>query len=215
MLIYDALYDQLSKIKNTCIIKPLRLEMARRVFITGFGPFANHPVNASSETLKKLSEDLVLEGIEFDFQELRVVYKSTKDFISSYWKTKSPLFCVHLGVYTEKFVSVECQCNETVYTLQDVEEKIPDDGKWPLIKSAFPLREIVQNLSQKSLPVPVRLSKDAGQYLCQYSFHNSLCNGNGNSVFVHVPKLEDSPAENTAVVVIAIIKELVKFLSGN
>jgi len=182
--------------------------MSSRVLITGFGPFANHPVNASSETLKIVSKELVLEGIVFDFQELRVVYESTKEFISTYWETKSPLFCVHLGVYTEKFVSVECQCNETEYSLKDVEEKIPGDGKWPFIRSAFPLKEIVQILSEQSLPVPVRLSKDAGQYLCQYSFHNSLHNGKGKSVFIHVPKLEDSPAKNTAAVVIAIIKEL-------
>ena len=187
--------------------------MARRVLITGFGPFANHPINASSETLKELTKELVMEGIEFDFKELGVIYGNTKDFISSYWKTKLPLFCVHLGVYTEKFVSVECQCNETVYTLKDVEEKTPEDGKWLFIESAFPLQKIVQTLSQKTLPVPIRLSKDAGQYLCQYSYHNSLCSGNGRSVFVHVPKLEDSPAKNTAVVVTAIIKELVDSLS--
>lgn len=189
--------------------------MTNRVLITGFGPFANHPVNASSETLKILRKELAVDGILFDFEELSVVYESTKNFISSYWKRNSPLFCVHLGVYTEKFVSIECQCNETVYKLLDVEEKIPNDGKWPFVKSSLPLKEIWENISDKSLPVPVQLSKDAGQYLCQYSFHNSLCNGEGKSVFIHVPKLEDSSAKSTAMVVTTIITELVKSFQSN
>lgn len=187
--------------------------MSQIVLVTGFGPFARHPINASSEVLKILKTEAAIGTCySLECHELPVVYKTTKEFISDYWKEKKPLLVVHLGVYTEKFVSIECQCNETTYVRKDVEEKVPSDGVWPFIKSSLPIEEVFTNLKNEQLPVQIKLSRDAGTYLCQYSFHNSLVNGNGMSVFIHVPRLKDCPAPDTAVTVRTIIAEILKLL---
>ena len=180
----------------------------KTILITSFGAFAGHSVNSSSEVLKKLKSELIIKDLNIHFQELPVLYLETKEFISKFWASETPILTVHLGVYTEKFVSVECQCNETEYVRKDINGNIPCDGIWPEIKSNLPIANVVEKVSKLHLPVHVEVSNDAGKYLYQYSYHTSLCNGNGNSVFIHVPKMDDNLVEETTAIVKVIIQEL-------
>lgn len=184
----------------------------KSILVTSFGAFPGHPINSSSEVLNKLQSNLIIKDCNVCFKELPVVYSETKEFISTFWKMNSPNLAVHLGVYTEAFVSVECQCNETEYLRKDINGNVPNDGTWPYMKSNLPLVSIVEKISQQPLSVNVKVSRDAGQYLCQYSFHNSLCYGNGNSVFIHVPMMDDILIEETTQLITVIIEELVALI---
>lgn len=58
----------------------------------------------------------------------------------------------------------------------------------PMCQTSLPINEIADEMEKMGLPVVV--SKNAGRFVCNYVYYNSLhfADGNGiKSLFVHVP----------------------------
>lgn len=62
------------------------------VLVTGFGPFANFPVNASWEGVKLMNKDEIerKHNIELVQIEIPVTYESVDEFVPALWKTHEP-----------------------------------------------------------------------------------------------------------------------------
>ena len=177
-----------------------------KVLVTAFGPFEGHPTNASSLALDLLKEDTswIPSSSDITFEALSVEYEGTQSFLKEYWETEKPDITIHMGVNPGQCVAVECQCNETVYTREDVAGKTPAPETWAKKESSLPLEEIVIRVGDGCV-----LSRDAGTYLCQFSLHCSLMYGNGKSVFLHVPPVATCATDATANTVKRIICEII------
>jgi len=178
--------------------------MKQNVVITAFGPFGDHPVNASSLALQHLKEggfSKEEESVNIVTKELPVVYKAVELLLKQIWEELSPAFVIHIGVSglcTE--VKLETHANETCYERPDIVGHIPVDKEtWPTMTSCLALQDVVTELQDCGDNfTPVSVSNDPGQYLCQYSFHHSLKRGQGRAVFIHVPTTDKSTTDNTA-----------------
>lgn len=62
------------------------------VLVTGFGPFANHPINASWEAVKLMNKDEIEKkhNIELVLVELSVTYANVDEFVPALWETHTP-----------------------------------------------------------------------------------------------------------------------------
>lgn len=67
------------------------------VLVTGFGPFANHPVNASWEGVKLMNKDEIEKkhNIELVQIELPVTYENVDEFVPALWETHEPKVCFY------------------------------------------------------------------------------------------------------------------------
>lgn len=65
------------------------------VLITGFGPFSNHPVNASWEGVKLMNREEIEKklNIELVLLEIPVTYENVDEFVPALWKTHTPKVC--------------------------------------------------------------------------------------------------------------------------
>lgn len=190
--------------------------MKQTVVITAFGPFGDHPVNASSLALQHLKEEGFSEegmSVTIVTKELPVVYKAVELLLKQIWEELSPAFVIHIGVSglcTE--VKLETHANETCYERPDIVGHIPINKEtWPTMMSCLALQDVVTELQDcGEVGTPVSLSNDPGQFLCQYSYHHSLKRGQGRAVFVHVPTTDKSATDNTARSIRKVLRCLIR-----
>lgn len=66
------------------------------VLVTGFGPFANHPVNASWEAVKLIKKEELEKklNIELVLLEIPVTYENVDEFAPALWETHTPKVCL-------------------------------------------------------------------------------------------------------------------------
>eukprot|EP01068_Selenidium_serpulae_P004097 Selendium_serpulae@DN3416_c0_g1_i1.p1 len=107
---------------------------------------------------------------------------------------------VHLGVDSKAkhFVFEEVAYNEATFRVSD--ERGNNPKKQPiatdlptchLLKTRMPLGSILKRL--ESLGHPVKLSADAGRFVCNYIYYRSLEESSSSSIpalFIHVPEFE-------------------------
>lgn len=62
------------------------------ILVTGFGPFINHPVNASWEAVKLMNKDEIEKkhNVEFVALEIPVTYENVDEFVPALWDTHTP-----------------------------------------------------------------------------------------------------------------------------
>lgn len=62
------------------------------VLVTGFGPFAGHPVNASWEAVKLMNKIEIEDkhNIELVRLEIPVTYENVDEFVPALWETHTP-----------------------------------------------------------------------------------------------------------------------------
>lgn len=66
---------------------------------------------------------------------------------------------------------------------------------------------------ERSSGVEACLSDDAGRYLCDFVFYQSLRCGDGKAIFIHVPRLnEPYSADQLAKAIVFVIEEVVKLI---
>lgn len=63
------------------------------VLVTGFGPFLNHPVNASWEAVKLINKEEIenKHNVELVLLEIPVTYENVDEFVPALWETHSPM----------------------------------------------------------------------------------------------------------------------------
>ncbi|XP_032324758.1 pyroglutamyl-peptidase 1-like protein [Camelus ferus] len=165
------------------------------VVVTGFGPFRQHLVNSSWEAVKELSKlglrsDL---GVELRILQLPVDYREVKKRVIRIWEDLQPQLAVHVGVDpAAKAIFLE-QCGKNRgYRDADIRGFRPEHGLCLLdgpevIASGVSMKAVSRRARVKG--VEVAFSRDAGRYVCDYTYYLSLHHGNGCAALIHIPPL--------------------------
>ncbi len=172
-----------------------------RVLITGFGPFPGAPFNPSAALAKALARRRrpALAGIERATHVFATTYASVdRDLPKLFAQKQKPDIVLMFGLAgRRRQLCIETRARNAVSVLfPDASGYRPQHGvialdgpPWLQGRAPFAaLRGAVQS-------VPVRISRDAGRYLCNYAYWRALerAGGGGPLVqFVHVP-----PVSNT------------------
>ncbi|MBV9393386.1 MAG: pyroglutamyl-peptidase I [Methylobacteriaceae bacterium] len=168
------------------------------ILVTGFSAFPGAPANPSAaivmRLLRKHTRRLRLHGIALQTAVLPVIYDEVMRELEDLVARTNPDAIVHLGLASRrKQVSVETRAVNRITTLH------PDAAKRRAAARAVHaggVRALRSPLATPSLAmlmrrtgVPVQLSIDAGDYVCNQTLYTSLASGGAPAVFIHVPRL--------------------------
>ena len=174
----------------------------RTVLVTGFGPFDDYEVNSSWEAasllptmgLRARGEEIVVVA-----KEIKVSYKDVKERIPALWEEIKPDLCIHVGVFSERVIKYERFASNNGYFLPDVDSCLPEStihpGSPDKLETSLNLTELSQQVAgivaKGGDEVKIKVSHDAGQYLCDFIYYTSLHLSKGPVLFIHVPPLDE------------------------
>ncbi|XP_061302686.1 pyroglutamyl-peptidase 1-like protein [Pezoporus flaviventris] len=167
------------------------------VVVTGFGPFRQYLVNPSWEAVKELSKRGLGNNTDLRIMQLPVAYRKAKEQVFKIWTTLQPLLTVHVGLASaaEGLIILE-QCGKNKgYQEMDACGFLPEGACCVLdgpekIESTINMKMLWKSISVEG--VDIISSRDAGRYVCDYTYYASLYYGNGRAAFIHVPPLSPS-----------------------
>ncbi|MEA2757542.1 MAG: pyroglutamyl-peptidase [Methylobacteriaceae bacterium] len=168
------------------------------ILVTGFSAFPGAPVNPSAAIVMRLlrrhARRLRLHGIRLATAVLPVVYDAVTGELEELVARTRPDAIVHLGLASRrKQVSVEARAVNRVTTLHPDAAKrraaarAVRAGGLPVLCSPLATPPLVTLMHRTG--VPVQLSLDAGDYVCNQTLYASLASGGAPAVFIHVPRL--------------------------
>lgn len=192
----------------------------KKILVTGFGPFRNYIVNASSEAVKELAKlwpTTELRNIELITKVLPVSYEDVSAAISKLWKEHNPIIVIHVGVSKQvTCLTIEQVAHSTGYKQLDIYNKCPNEECIPLkvLKTEIDVNSLCNSINENSSNSKCTAcsSHDAGRFLCEYVFYQSLNIGTQTTLFVHVPDLSIYSSVQTSKGLYDIIYFLVKSL---
>jgi pyroglutamyl-peptidase len=160
------------------------------LLITSFGPFANFKVNPSNAVMLLLQEQLKSEErFSIEYETIEVSYSAVDLFLKKIEKRPYD-FIIHLGVATnDNMIRFETRArNERsgadVLGVAPIKSEIFEKSvDIPTNFSMDMIRDFTENH-----PYSVSISNDAGTFLCNYIYYNSLqlyCN-QSNVLFIHI-----------------------------
>lgn len=167
----------------------------KKVIVTGFEPFGEHAVNSSWVAVQELERLGLGEEIDLFVCEVPVEYQAVQNLLPLMWKEHQPQFVVHVGVsgLAKKVTLEQCGHNKG-YTRPDNCHFCPksqccmEDGP-DCISSVLDMDVVCKRVSEFDIGAEVTVSKNAGRYLCDYTYYTSLYLGKGRAAFIHVPPL--------------------------
>ncbi|XP_069909599.1 pyroglutamyl-peptidase 1-like protein isoform X2 [Oryctolagus cuniculus] len=187
------------------------------VVVTGFGPFRQHLVNPSWEAVQELSK-LGLGGdteVELRTLQLPVDYRAARQEVTRIWEDLRPQLVVHVGVDASTKVIILEQCGKNRgYRDADIRGFRPEGGVCvaggpEVIASVVSMRAVCRRLAVED--VEMAFSRDAGRYVCDYTYYLSLHLGSGHAALVHVPpRSRGLPASLLAKALQVIIQALLE-----
>ena len=175
------------------------------IYLTGYGPFRTIKENPSEKVANFLFEN----KYRLNTKNTSILYKqifqvTTEDVDNNIDKLfnfveennidkKTLHIIVSFGVAQNRLVNtIERLGKNYIYDLikdKKIDEKIPDD-----IFSKNPVKNIVKGI-QKMNDIQCKYSNDAGTFLCNYIYFNTLRkylnDDNVCSFFIHIPMLEN------------------------
>ncbi|XP_002731379.1 pyroglutamyl-peptidase 1-like [Saccoglossus kowalevskii] len=167
----------------------------KTVVVTGFGPFGEHKVNASSVAVQELKKLNLGDDVSLVTEEMPVIYEDIQEIVPSLWKQHQPILLIHVGVSgIAEAITLEELAHNTGYVQRDIKMKTPDtgcciDGGPDCIISRLDMGAVCEHINQTNCGIQVVTSKDAGRYLCDFSYYLSLSQDCSCAAFVHVPPL--------------------------
>ncbi|XP_014478647.1 PREDICTED: pyroglutamyl-peptidase 1 isoform X1 [Dinoponera quadriceps] len=177
------------------------------ILVTGFGPFDVHAVNASWEAVKEL-EKLWANAVEFSdvkliTEEIPVSYNYVSTHIPQLWKKHNPMIVLHVGVsHKAECLTIECRAYNNGYQRFDIHTKCPDEMgmECKVLETGIDTNELCDNVNKNCVKSGCKacVSCDAGRYLCEYTFYQSLSIDSTKVLFVHVPDLNKYTSTQTA-----------------
>ncbi|XP_053507152.1 pyroglutamyl-peptidase 1 isoform X1 [Ictalurus furcatus] len=195
------------------------MEQKKTVIVTGFEPFGEHAVNASWVAVRELKKLGLGPNVDLHITEVPVEYQAVQNLLPSLWDQYHPQLVVHVGVSgMATTVTLEKCGHNRGYMRPDNCAFCPKsgccmEGGPDCIKSAIDMDVVCKRVNNSDLGVSVSVSKDAGRYLCDYTYYVSLYLGKGRSAFVHVPPLGNPySAEQLAQALRAVILEMLDLL---
>lgn len=188
-----------------------------KVIVTGFEPFGEHTVNSSWVAVQELERLGLGEEIDLHVCEVPVEYQAVQNLLPSMWKEHQPQLVVHVGVsgLAKKVTLEQCGHNKGYKRLDNCNfcpassccmESGPD-----CISSVLDMETVCKRVRESGIDVAVTVSKDAGRYLCDYTYYTSLYLGQGRSAFIHVPPLgKPYSSQDLGRALQAIVQEMMK-----
>jgi len=135
--------------------------MNERVLLTGFEPFGGNPTNVSWDVVAALNQ--AMPTLTYA-QRLPVDYLQARRELTESLSVKKPVACLCLGLGRSGSLYVETKARKP-------DQFHPDSGPG-ILATAWPTEEILLAADQAQLPVCV--SEDAGQYVCESTFWAAL-----------------------------------------
>lgn len=168
------------------------------VLLTGFSAFPGAPVNPTEDlalALHRRRASFARYGIKLETRVLPVVYSAIGPAIARHARALAPDVILHFGLAAERsWISIEMLARNRVNTMypdaaghRSKNSKLMQGGPSKR-RARVPVAEIAAAL--RCAGYPCRLSKDAGDYLCNAAFYLSLATPYAPHVgFIHVPPL--------------------------
>eukprot|EP00041_Stephanoeca_diplocostata_P013277 m.232576 g.232576 ORF g.232576 m.232576 type:complete len:336 (-) comp19280_c0_seq4:136-1143(-) len=185
-----------------------------KVLLTGFGPFGDFKVNPSWQIMKQFDGqrcgDLIMESVE-----IPVEYAAVDKFMETVRQEQLDdiALAIHCGVGKPGAVCLEQFARNGKYSRVDTSQKLPcgdmerkendkcaQDGP-DMIETQIDLASVARACQEGNSgkdAVRIKLSTDAGLYLCEYIYYSSMHHLRIPSVFVHVPPV-DEPYSSEAI----------------
>ncbi|XP_069685828.1 pyroglutamyl-peptidase 1 [Periplaneta americana] len=194
-------------------------ETTNTVLVTGFGPFGEHKINASWESVKLLPSLNIDEefGVKLIVEEIPVTYSYVSEKIPVLWKAHKPMLVVHVGVSSiASGLTLELKAHRSGYCREDVAGELPPRnecscGRADVIKPVFDVDDVCRELEKAKIAVPVCCSSNAGRFLCEFIYYTSLNIDNLRTIFIHVPELDNPyPATDLAKGIKAVLGVLIQ-----
>ncbi|XP_061653041.1 pyroglutamyl-peptidase 1-like [Phyllopteryx taeniolatus] len=167
----------------------------KKVIVTGFEPFGEHAVNSSWVAVQELERLGLDEAVDLYVCEVPVEYQAVQSLLPSLWEQHLPQLVVHVGVSGLATTVTLEQCGHNKgYKRPDNCRFCPasqccmEDGP-DCISSLLDMDTVCERVNDSNVGVAVSVSKDAGRYLCDYTYYSSLFLGHGRCAFIHVPPL--------------------------
>lgn len=166
-----------------------------KFLITGFDPFGDDKINPSYEAVKRLADEIA--GVEVIKKQIPTVFGDAITKVGEYVKKYNPDFVLCVGQAGGRFditvervaINLDDARIEDNNGNQPIDEVIKEDGENAYF-SNFPIKTIVENLKNNSLPASV--SNSAGTFVCNHVMYGlmHMIDKEYNSIkggFVHVP----------------------------
>ncbi|XP_030257407.1 pyroglutamyl-peptidase 1-like [Sparus aurata] len=191
----------------------------KKVLVTGFEPFGEHAVNSSWVAVQELERMGLGEEVDLHVCEVPVEYVAVQSLLPSLWKEHQPQLMVHVGVsgLATTVTLEQCGHNKGYKRLDNCRfcpashccmENGPD-----CIQSVVDMEKVCKRVNDSALGVTVSVSKDAGRYLCDYTYYTSLHLGQGCAAFIHVPPLgKPYSSQDLGRALQAAVQEMLKLL---
>lgn len=159
-------------------------------------------------------------------EPVHVAYKTVRELVPRLWGSSRIDYVIHIGMATSrKFYSVERRGHRDGYEMRDVDGELlkdTEEGKkeWDGLPRELLTDVNVDDVWQRwraaLLDTDVRISEDAGRYLCDYIYYSSLAHlyRNGKErkvVFLHIPVNSDDASVKTGIeVTLELIRAIVQ-----
>lgn len=99
-------------------------------------------------------------------------------------------FVIHVGVSSQaNCLKIENRAYGTGYTRKDICERCPEDDNTcdnALIATDIDVNKLCCEINNSGI-CEADVSNNAGRYLCEYTFYQSLCIQKSQTLFIHVP----------------------------
>lgn len=109
---------------------------------------------------------------------------------------------------------IERRAHATGYVRGDINDKCPTDASPCVLETGIDVEQLCREINDKSIANGCKacVSNDAGRYLCEFIFYQSLCIQPERTLFVHVPDSDVYESRVTAGGLYDIIELLAKGL---
>jgi len=192
-----------------------------RILITSFGPFHDFSNNPSNIVMGRIESDFKLNLSpyhEIDYITLDVSYKKVDSFIRTMRKDYDLI--LHMGVAgNEKKMRFETIARNQANSpdIDGVNKKnakiiVKQDN---ILTTNYPLF-LIKQLKKKYFRY-TKISKDAGTYLCNYIYFNSLSANNSRSdiLFLHIADFQNNEVATSLEKQVEIIQETINIFIKN
>ncbi|XP_059127699.1 pyroglutamyl-peptidase 1-like protein [Peromyscus eremicus] len=154
-------------------------------------------------------------NIELRTLQLPVDYREVSRRLTTIWEDLRPQLVVHVGMdpSTKAIFLEQCGKNRS-YRDTDIRGFQPEGGVClsggpEVMHSVVSMKEVCRRVSVED--VEVAFSRDAGRYVCDYTYYLSLYLGNGHAALIHVPPLSHRlPASLLGRALQVIIQEMLE-----
>jgi pyroglutamyl-peptidase len=188
-------------------------------------PFLPPPKSSSSSGISLIARHPPVRILVHP-EPVNVAYKTVRELVPRLWDIPRIDFMIHIGMATSrKFYSVERRGYRDGYEMRDVDgELLSDteegrqewDGLPKELLTDINVDDVWQRWRAALSDADVRISEDAGRYLCDYIYYSTLAQlfrkgEERRVVFLHVPVESNDAAVKAGVeITIELIRALVQ-----